>query len=376
MAEREVTSLVQVSHATVPGEAGEAQGVVSVSPDGSRVYFVAHGVLSDGPNAEGRVPSPGAENLYVYDSRTGGAPAFIGELCSGPEQSGGVKDVACAADLVENDSGLWSSTTPEAQTFGEGGVFVFSTYARLSSDDVDSARDVYRYEAVSGKLERVSVGEAGFDANGNNSLFDARIAPPELESGNVYVERDMNSRAVTEDGSRIVFTTADPLSRMAKNGVSNAYEWYEAPGASGGGRVSLVSTGSSPDPVNEVVISPGGSDVFFMTTQGLVAQDTDGQKDLYDARMGAGFPALPAGREECSGDACQGPLTNPAPSLVPGSVSQAPGGNFPPPVPAAPSVSKAKVKPARCKRGHLKRKGKCGHKANAKRTTGNQRAKS
>ena len=75
------------------------------------------------------------------------------------------------------------------------------------------------------------------------------------------------------------------------------------------------------------MISPSGNDVFFTTTQGLVAQDTDGEPDIYDARLEreSGFPPAPAPVKACAGDACQGPLTNPAPLLVPGSVSQAAG---------------------------------------------------
>ena len=44
----------------------------------------------------------------------------------------------------------------------------------------------------------------------------------------------------------------------------------------------------------------------------------------------AGFPQAPAAAQPCSGDACQGPLTNPAPLLIPGSVSQVPGENLAP----------------------------------------------
>ncbi len=41
--EREVTSLVQVSHDPNAGEAAELQGIVRIAPDGSHVYFVARG---------------------------------------------------------------------------------------------------------------------------------------------------------------------------------------------------------------------------------------------------------------------------------------------------------------------------------------------
>ena len=88
-------------------------------------------------------------------------------------------------------------------------------------------------------------------------------------------------------------------------------------------------------------------------------QDTDGLGDVYDARLHGGFPVAAVPRAPCSGDACQGPLTNPAPLLVPGSVAQAPGENL---APAPPSVTaRAQSKPAaKCKRGHTRdRHGKC-----------------
>ena len=67
------------------------------------------------------------------------------------------------------------------------------------------------------------------------------------------------------------------------------------------------------------MIDPSGRNIFFITSQGLVPQDTDGADDVYDARLGGGFPLPPAPVQPCAGDACQGPLTNPAPLLVPGS---------------------------------------------------------
>jgi hypothetical protein len=124
--------------------------------------------------------------------------------------------------------------------------------------------------------------------------------------------------------------------------------------------VSLISSGSSLTSDNQPVISPSGRDVFFLTTARLVRQDTDEVVDLYDARLGGGgFPAAPAERQPCSGDACQGPLTNPAPLLVPGSVPQAPGQNFAAPVSTTTVKPKPKSKPARCKKGYVKKKGRC-----------------
>jgi hypothetical protein len=365
VAERVMTSLVQVSHDPVAMQAAEVQGVVRVSPDGSHVYFVARGVLSEGANAEGALPRLGAENLYVYDTASG-ETTYVADLCSGSGFSGVLEDTRCPLSLEgipssgeRNDGHLWSHGRG-AGTSPDGRFLVFASFGQLAATDTDEAQDIYRYDAVTGSLMRVSVGEAGYDANGNDSHFDAKILAGEPAGlDGVTVQHEMASLSMSDDGSRIVFTTSEPLSPGAINGLPNAYEWHQSPGG-GQGVVSLVSSGSAETPVEEVVISPSGSDVFFKTSQGLVAQDTDGANDIYDARLGSGFPAAPAARQECSGDACQGPLTNPAPLLVPGSVSQALGQNLsagPVSVPAV--VVRAKAKPVRCRKGFVNRKGKC-----------------
>jgi hypothetical protein len=352
-AERRVTGLVQVSHDPSGGEAS-VQGVVRVAPDGARVYFVATGDLlgtTEQKALEGEsraVPAAGAENLYVYDA-VSGSIAFIGDLCSGSEGSGTVSDAQCP-NGPRADTTLWSRISGgEVQTAGaDGRYLVFSTYAQLTASDTDAAKDVYRYDAETGILDRVSGGEAGYDANGNGE-FDATITPGRL-GHSVREQYELNSRAISEDGKRIIFFTAESLSAQATNHLVNVYEWHEGPGEGG---VSLISSGTATTPVEDAVIAPEGNDVFFVTTQGLVPQDVDGAPDVYDARVGGGFPQAPSAREECSGDACQGPLTNPAPLLVPGSIAQVPGENFEAPqkpVPKPKAKTKAKQKKKRKKR--------------------------
>ncbi len=343
--EREVRSLGQVSN-NMNGGAAEVQGVVRVAPDGGRVYYIARGdLLSTAEQGmlerEGRpVPRAGADNLYVYDDAGQGTTSFIGDLCAGEGLSGTVADIGCPGG--ESDAGLWSSSSSdEAQTAGaEGGFLVFASVAQLTRDDTNRVRDVYRYDAETDNLQRVSVGEDGFDANGNASPLGSSILPGNW-GGSVFAQHELDNRAISEDGSRVVFISAVPLSPDASNGLTNAYEWHESPGGAEG-RVSLVSTGSSEQAVINPVISESGHDVFFTTTQGLVPQDTDGAADVYDARLGAGFPQAPAETQPCQGDACQGPLTNPVALLIPGSVSQEPGGNLTPATP--PTVAKAKTK--------------------------------
>jgi hypothetical protein len=354
-ASKTVTSLLQVSRGANAGDAVDVQGVVRVAPDGSRVYFVARGVLGDGAGPQGAAPVKGADNLYVYEQDTrypSGHLAFVADLCSGQSSSGEVENIHCPN--AEKDTSLWLRVPAEAQTAGiDGRYLVFSSYGQLTSGDTDVANDVYRYDAQTGVLDRVSTGEAGYDQNGNNNAFDATINEGR-KGGTVKYQYEVGNRAISEDGSRIVFNTSEPLSPDASNGLSDVYEWHQNPGHQA--TVFLISGGSAEAPVQEPVISPDGRDIFFSTTEGLAPEDTDGLADVYDARVGGGFPQAPAPRQQCSSDACQGPLTSPAPLLVPGSVSQAPGENL-----AAPVVPKptSKSRPAKCRNGFEKRKNRC-----------------
>lgn len=342
-------------------EPADVQGVVRMAPAGQRVYFVALGALG-GVNAEGLAPVRGAENMYVYDSQTRRL-AFIAELCTGPVLSGETEDHRCPRSVSKevvslNDTGLWGGIQ-FAQSNSDGHYLVFSTFARLREDDTDDARDIYRYDAQTGLIEHISFGEAGYDANGNNSAFDATIPPGGIQPGEeVKRQHEMNTRAISEDGTKIVFTSSEPLSPDATNGLANVYEWQEKkPAEVGEGSVSLVSSGSATTPDNGAVISPSGGNVFFVTSGLLVSQDTDESTDIYDARLGGGFPPAPVARQQCAGDECQGSLMNPAPLLVPGSVVQAPAQNSPTPRKATP---KKRSKKAAAKR---KKKGRARHKA-------------
>jgi hypothetical protein len=114
--------------------------------------------------------------------------------------------------------------------------------------------------------------------------------------------------------------------------AQNVYEYHD-------GRVSLVSDGrdtseaDGPSSVSLIGTDASGADVFFTTVDPLVAQDTDTQLDVYDARIGGGFPA-PAASSECQGEACQGALGAPLSLGVPSSATFSGAGNLASPVPS------------------------------------------
>jgi hypothetical protein len=64
-----------------------------------------------------------------------------------------------------------------------------------------------------------------------------------------------------------------------------------------------------------------GSDVFLVTRQRLVSSDRDNLIDLYDARVGGGFPDSPPVPTPCIADECQGLLSGTPPLAGMGSVA-------------------------------------------------------
>ena len=315
---------------TVAVAPGVQASEVVTSDDGSHVYFTSTSVLA-GVNAERRSPQAGASNLYVYDS-VARQTTFI-----------------AVTGIVREGQGDY-----EAQTTPDGHFLVFATDSRLTPDDTDTAADVYRYDTQTGTLERVSVGENGHDNNGNNDAFGASIAPLKAASQDPQAITDwrLATRAISDDGSTIVFSTAEPLSVRAVNGNTNVYVWHE-------GRVGMISTGHSQTSDEHPVVSQSGRDIFFFTTQGILPQDTDGLLDIYDARIGGGFPepSVPAGG--CSGDTCQGPPSVPSLLGAPASATFHGLGN--PVAPVSKAVVKPKVKPKpKCRRGYARdKKGRC-----------------
>ncbi|HEX5309683.1 MAG TPA: hypothetical protein VFW38_11450 [Solirubrobacteraceae bacterium] len=355
---REVTSLTLVSHDPNPGQAAEVESeVLSVSPDGSHVYFVARGALTQGPNQESKSPVPGAENLYVYENDGAASGlSFVADLCSGPGLSGSVVDQGCPDSLDEasggsNDRKLWSGEEGhEAQTTPDGRFLVFSTYARLIADgpegDTDSAKDVYLYDTESGRLRRLSIAESGFAGN-DDGPFEATIARVNFR-GALQEQDRLGNRAITDDGKEVLFASAEPLSAGAVNAQKNIYIWAD-------GAVHMVSSGTATEADLEPVISPTGRDALFLSSAGLVPGDTDGLRDVYDARVGGGFPPASAPRSPCSGDACQGPLSAPAAMLnSAGTAGQAPGEN----AAVSPPAKKAKAIVRKTKKKKKKRKAK------------------
>jgi len=294
-----------------PGAGANVQGVLRVSPTGSHVYFVATGVLTNEPNRIGAAATEGADNIYCWQrdaSFPEGRTSFV-------------------ATVPGADSALWAANgTGESQVTHDGRYLLFATHAALSPADDNGASDIYRYDSGTGDLLLVSPGTGG---------AGARIGPfPYLSLLGAQPDVDSLTRAISDDGATIVFTTRAALAGDDVNAAEDVYGWHD-------GTVALVSDGEDPagaDPPGSLfaaagspTISPSGSDIFFTTRARLVGQDTDSLADVYDARIDGGFPyVVPRSCED--GERCRAAaLQAPPPGGDPASSTWSGPGN--PPVP-------------------------------------------
>jgi DNA-binding beta-propeller fold protein YncE len=346
-------NLLDVSAGDSSGAGPDVRGVAAVSRDGSHVYFVADGVLSGVANDQGQSARPGANNLYVFERDTGhpaGRIAFVTAL--------------------GNDGNLWSSQR-QANVTPDGRFLVFTSSVPLTADAVGDAGaaqplQVYRYDAQTGALVRVSVGAHGFNDNGNGDVASGSASDASI----VQLGPPSDARrdpTMSDDGAYVFFRSPVGLTPQALNDVSidkagelaqNVYEWHEGQVyLISDGRDTALSGGRIPDTTRSAARLLGsdatGANVFFETADRLVGQDTDTQVDVYDARIGGGFPYTPP-IASCAGEGCHG---NPESAPLLGSpVSAAFSGPGNAVAGGAKSATKPKKKAKHKKRAKHKKK--------------------
>jgi hypothetical protein len=342
-----------------PGAALAAK-IGAVSINGSRVYWTAKGhlFLRDGQDtlevaqgdggtfqtasADGTVAFfTKGEHLYRYDASieatadltpAGGVQGVLGASDSGSHvyyltgsglflDHGGLSAfVAPAAD-----SGNTPPSTGTARVSADGTHLAFLASASLTGyDNTDQGSgkpdsEVYLYEAgaagAAGTLICASCNPTGGRPRGPSTIPGAVANGEGPDATQAY-----KPHALSADGSRLFFDSADVLVIQDTNGGPDAYEW-EAEGTDScsrpGGCLQLISRGSGAVGASFVDASADGSDVLFLTDGSLVGSDP-GSVDLYDARQNGGFPEPPP-LIPCEEDACQG-LPSPPDDPTPGTL--------------------------------------------------------
>ena len=331
-----------------PGSGAEVQGAVQVSEDGSHVYFIAKGLLTTAPNSAGDSAVTGGQNLYVYERDADfpqGRTGFVGTVPAGEVKR-----------LTE------PNPTP-SQATPDGRYLVFQTAAQLITSgpeaDTDGAGDVYRYDARTGELNRVSIGEPSYPDSGNGNTPGVSAELQGAVQSTSVAQSEVSAHAViSDDGSAVVFVTPEklqaedlnsvaPAARCSNGGIiainepgCDVYLWRD-------GAVRLVSpaepgvraNGSSPPNGS---ISASGGDVFFATTSQLVPADGDENSDVYDARVGGGFPYSPPAPACAGNEACHGASPGAPSSEAVGSSGFSGPGNESSPPPAKKKHHKKK----------------------------------
>jgi hypothetical protein len=296
--------LVQVSAGEeVPGkhqvgeEADVYNGITAISADGSHVYFVATGVLTDHLNPQGDSAQLGEPNLYMWDSESE-KTTFVGTLA----RALSLEDKGDAIIFDNGGSGLWggqgtwrnnaypvpvTGTDDEGKEVGgDGHILVFESRAELTASDADGRRlDVYRYDAAIPSLECLSCAQG-------SSAFEPDSAPLDVKDhgeinplGTDFAE---SHRWVSEDGKEVGFITPEALAPGDPNGSEDFYLWRQdtlvrLPGKPFLGFGTLVSFAGP-------FLSHDGSTVAFTTGTPLLPQDGDSAADVYVAREAGGFP--------------------------------------------------------------------------------------
>jgi hypothetical protein len=299
-------------------------GVVGASEDGSYVYFVAEGRLTEGA-------PEGGPNLYVWHGAPaeGGSVQFIAAL-AGPselEQENIELMIQGAGTPYNSDVEDWTRWPSEAQAYvtPDGRHLAFmSTEPLTGYENKDKAgeavHEVFEYSAESGQLTCASC-----DPGGGQPLGSAFIGATLGERTSTPFHKP---RSLSNDGSRLFFSSPDALAGVTGGSVK-VFEYED-------GTIQLISGAEAGGEAVFLDASASGDDVFFATRERLAPTDTDELLDVYDARVDGGLPTssqLPS----CEGITCQEPLTPPPSLATPLSASFTGPGNLIPPL-SKPSV--------------------------------------
>jgi hypothetical protein len=295
-----------VDHADGHVFADEGSRVREYNAAGTELGTIGTGILSNSRSlgvASGR--------LAVSDT-SDGEVALFGPLSTPADRA---YDSPLVIDSVRSAAG---STASQFQTTPGGGHAVFATTLPLDGFDSAGKYEIFRYQADGGEVRCTSC--------------DPTTLPPASDASLAS-----NGLSITDDG-RVFFNSGEPLVLRDTNSKKDAYEWSEDRGA------ELISTGQSRFDAGLLTVSADGTDALFFTRETLAANDKNGTlMKLYTARENGGFFVVPPPPDCRASDECHGPGTEAAAPATLGTL-QGIGGNAP---------------PRRCRKGQVKRSGKC-----------------
>ena len=200
----------------------DVQGVVGASGDGSYVYFVADGILTEGENVEGHEPIEGQPNLYVrHEGRTVLIATLSQEEDDFTHEAGGSD-----GDWQADPGHRTAEVTPD----GRSVVFM----SRLPLTGYDKALDgvslaeVFVYDVGSGShpptLTCVSCNPSGEAP----IPFDPEFVVSSAWGSFLPVSDSLNAyqpQLISDDGRRVFFDSRRAARAAGHERMLDVYEW-------------------------------------------------------------------------------------------------------------------------------------------------------
>jgi hypothetical protein len=249
-------------------------------------------------------------------------------------------------ELLEGGPSSYKNYLRQARVTPDGHHLLLTTTEAISSYDQGSCqtnsgsecREAFVFDADTNELSCASCNPSGAAATAMASVATEGPKGAAKVTGN-------ENRGISDDGRYVFFSTAEALVPEDTNGNKSDAYVYDTSAK----QASLLSSGTSPQDSWFLDASASGRDAFIVTQEQLVGWDKDRAYDLYDARVGGGFPEPVPVPAPCSGDSCRG-AASAAPAVAP-IASGAEGQGNPKP---------------RCAKGKVKKHGKCVKKATHK----------
>jgi DNA-binding beta-propeller fold protein YncE len=314
------------------------RGVAGMSEDATRVYFAStQAIAGSGQNSEEDEAQAGEANLYLHTKGEG--IAFIGTLAAREAIVSTTNPPPSPVAVLAN--ARTSRVSPDGMHLAFVSTAPLTGFDSIDAHSGEPDAQVFLYDAKGGgRLWCASCNPSGARPqgrqmasidSGEDSIWAAAWLP-----GWEHMLRP--SRLLAEDGDRLFFLSFEQLVLRDANSSQDLYQWERAggrehcervlggevflgedPGAEGG-CLSLISAGQGSVDVGFLDASASGDDVFFTSSVGLVPEDGFGLTDVYDARVGGGFPPPPPPEEACEGEACR-PAPDPPVPPTPASAA-------------------------------------------------------
>jgi len=283
-------NLTLVTHSGgVPDSSIFGPPLVGISDDGERVYYLTTG-------GELEVWDHGTTTLISEHVPHDGIPGRRLELSASPGYARVSPDGMYLAFLTD---------APGIAPIGLTGELTNGHY------------EMYLYSLADERLSCVSCfadaanGDVRITPHLDQELSKATDEVPNVTSSAVTLENiAIRPQFLANDG-RVFFSTPEALVPEDTNGTLDVYQYDPATE-----RLTLLSSGRGGLPSAFLDASASGEDVFFATRQRLTGADTDQLADIYDARVGGGFPEPEPPAPPCVGEACQGATPLPSGSQI------------------------------------------------------------